>query len=113
MSGLYSVVVIDINGCSDTSSNFTVTGGGTTGIGATPTVNGIRIYPNPATTVLSVDAPEKVNIRLLSIDGKLLIEQNNATTIDVSMLPNALYLIMIYDDNNLLLTTSKFVKTDQ
>ncbi len=112
-NGLYSVVVTDINGCTDTSSSFMVTGGGTTGIGATPTVTGIRIYPNPVTSVLSVEAAEKVNVRLLSIDGKVLIEQKDATSIDVSMLPNALYLIMIYDENNLLLMTSKFVKADQ
>ena len=111
-SGLYSVVVTDINGCTDTSAGYTIHSG-TTGVGTTQSVADIRIYPNPATSVLTIDAPEKVNISLLSVDGKVLIEQKDATTIDVSMLPNGLYLIMIYDENNILMMNSKFVKTAQ
>ena len=116
-SGYYTVVVTDINGCSVTSGGYTVTGGG--GGGGGTAVNNvsantnIRIYPNPATSVLTVDAPAKVNVSLLSVDGKLLIEQKDAHNIDISQLANGMYLIMIYDENNMLLNTSKFVKTEQ
>lgn len=116
-NGLYSVVVTDINGCSDTSSGYIISGGGggggTTGVASTPSVSGVRIYPNPATSVLTIEASEKVNATILTVDGRTAIEQKDATTIDVSMLPNALYIIMIYDENNVLLMTSKFVKANQ
>ena len=115
-NGIYSVIVTDINGCSDTSSGYIISGsggGGTTGIATTPSASNIRIYPNPATSVLTIDAGIKVNATILSIDGRMVIEQKDATTIDISMLPDALYIIMVYDENNLLLMTSKFVKTEQ
>jgi len=118
-NGLYSVVVTDVNGCSDTSSGYVISGGsgggggGTTGISSTPSVSGVRIYPNPATSVLTIEASVKVNATVLTVDGRTAIEQQGATTLDVSRLPNALYIIMIYDENNVLLMTSKFVKADQ
>ena len=110
-AGNYTVVVTDINGCSDTSAVHTI-GGGTTGINNVA-VAGIKVYPNPATSILTVDAPVKVNVSLLGVDGKLLIQQNDAHTINISQLANGMYMIMIYDENNLLLSTSKFVKTEQ
>jgi uncharacterized protein YjdB len=113
--GFYTVVVTDINGCTDTASGYTISagGGGGTGVSTVASGGNIRIFPNPATSALTIDAPMKVNVSLLSIDGKTLISQKDATTIDISPLPNGMYLIMIYDENDTLLRTSKFVKADQ
>jgi hypothetical protein len=77
---------------------------------ATITATEIRIYPNPAASVLSVESPVKVNITILSVDGKVLITKNAATSVDVSGLANGTYLVKIYDENNALLLTTKFVK---
>ena len=114
-SGYYTVVVTDINGCTDTSGGYTIGtgGGGGTGVGSVANGGNIRIFPNPATSALTIDAPMKVNVSLLSVDGKTLISQKDATTIDISALPNGMYLIMIYDENDTLIRTSKFVKTEQ
>ena len=118
-NGYYTVEVMDINGCSVTSPvGYSITnhgsgGGGTTGVGNTAGNTDIRIYPNPATSILTVDAPEKVNVSLLGVDGKLLIQQADAHNIDISQLANGMYMIMVYDENNLLLTSSKFVKSAQ
>ncbi len=112
--GDYTVVVTDINGCTDTSSAYLLGGGGGgTGVGSVANSGNIRIFPNPATSVLTIDAPMKVNVSLLSIDGKTLISQKDATTIDISTLADGMYLIMIYNENDVLLRTSKFVKAEQ
>ena len=72
----------------------------------------ISIYPNPAVSVLHIDAPVKVNIAVMSADGKIITKQNDVTDIDVSNLANGLYMIMIYDQDNALLKTSKFIKAN-
>ena len=73
----------------------------------------IRIFPNPATSVLTIDAPMNVNVSILSVDGKTLIAQKSANSIDISQLANGMYLIMIYNETDMLLMTSKFVKSEQ
>ena len=106
-SGLYQVVVADANGCHDTAS-FVY--GSTTGITTQNSAKAIRIYPNPATSVLYVDAPGKVFVSILSPDGKVLIEHKEAISINVGGLANGVYMIMIYDENSTLVKTDRFVK---
>ena len=109
--GAYTVVVTDANGCSDTSLAYTA-GGPSTGFGTQTSAQNINVYPNPTTAMLHIDAPVKVNVTVLSIDGKVLLEQKAVIDIDVSNLADGMYLIMIYDEHNLLLKTTKFAKAE-
>ena len=72
----------------------------------------VGIYPNPAVSILHIEAPVKVNVSVVSPDGKVVIEQKATTDIDVRSLASGLYMIMIYDENNALLKVSKFIKAD-
>jgi hypothetical protein len=72
--------------------------------------NNIKIYPNPASTVLYTDAPGKVNVGISSIEGKLLIRKDNTAQIDLSQLANGTYLVRIYDEKGILLKIEKLVK---
>ncbi len=72
----------------------------------------IGIYPNPAVSVLHIQAPMVVNVTVVSPDGKVVVDQKATTDIDVSNLASGLYMIMIYDENNALLKVSKFIKAD-
>jgi uncharacterized protein YjdB len=72
----------------------------------------ISVYPNPATSFLNIDASIKVNVSVLSIDGKILIQQKGATSVNVRNLANGMYIIMIYDENNQLVKTTKFAKSE-
>ena len=113
--GFYTVVVTDMNGCSDTATGYTISGGsgGGTAVGTVANSSSIRIFPNPATSVLTIDAPMNVNVSILSVDGKTLISQKDANSIDISQLANGMYMILIYNENDILLMTSKFVKSVQ
>jgi hypothetical protein len=70
----------------------------------------IKVFPNPASAVLQIESPVKVNIAIVSVDGKVLIEQADASVIDISGLANGMYLLKIYDEQNSLIKTDKFVK---
>ena len=111
-AGVYKVEVWDAAGCFDTSVSYTVSGSGTNGVNTIVGGMDIKVYPNPASTMVHIDAPVKVNVSVLSIDGKLLIEQKDAGNVDVSNLANGMYIIMVYDDNRMLLKTTKFAKVE-
>ena len=81
-----------------------------TQVGAVNGTDEIKIFPNPASTILNIDAAVQVIVTVMSIDGKVLIRQNNATIINVSGLAGGMYLVMIYDEQNALLKAAKFVK---
>jgi hypothetical protein len=81
-----------------------------TGVNNVATAAAVQLFPNPATNVLNVVAAQNVNVAILSIDGKKLIEQKNAKNINVSSLVAGMYLVQVSDANNVLIQTTKFVK---
>jgi uncharacterized protein YjdB len=107
--GTYTVKVHDTHGCYDSSDAYIFA---PSGVGTAPQIADINVYPNPAASVLHVAATGIVNIRVTTMDGKMVTEQKRAKDIDVSKLPNGLYMIMIYDENNQLLKTTKFAKAE-
>jgi len=109
-NGNYTVTVTDVSGCSGTSSEYTVTG--VKVVNVSPKASEISIYPNPATSVVNVSAPFNVNISVLSVEGKLILQKTDTKSIDISQLANGMYMINIYDDTNSLLMTERLVKSN-
>ncbi len=117
-----TVTITFANGCSaPVSATFTlsVTAGGgcngfpktaPSGVAAVKNLTNVQFYPNPTNNVLNIKAAQIVNVTVESIDGKSLLHQDNAKAIDVSKLASGMYLIRVYDVNNTLIKTSKFVK---
>lgn len=91
--GHYSLTVTNDHGCAGTSADSVITGLGVSSIAK----KHIRIYPNPASSIVKIDAPEPVNVTLHAIDGKLIFKQDNASSIDVSSLANGTYMLLISD----------------
>jgi hypothetical protein len=107
-SGDYTVTVTDSNGCSGTSAIYSPT----TGIHETGTEKYVRIYPNPATDWLYIDAKVPVTVSVSTIEGKLLIDRSAQKKISIADLPAGLYLLRFYDKNTgVLLFTEKLVTT--
>jgi hypothetical protein len=97
--------VTDANGCSDTSAAQPVT----LSVGNIPSNEQIRLYPNPATSVLHIDAPVAVNIAIYGIDGRKVIDQQNATTVDISRLAAGTYQMKLTDKDGNAISTEKLV----
>jgi hypothetical protein len=111
-STYYTVTVTDVNGCARTSDTFWVLLADTS-LAVHPVVTpayDIRIYPNPASSIIHIDAPVKVFVSVLNIDGSILIDHQEAISLNVGGLNNGNYILMIYDENNHLLKTEKLVK---
>ena len=108
-NGSYNVVVSDANGCVDTSASYVINNI-VSEVNTVINTDKISIYPNPATSVINIDAPQLVNVKILSPDGKVIIAQNNTKQVNVASLANGLYFIELYDTNQILLKTAKFTK---
>jgi hypothetical protein len=91
--GFYSVVVTDALGCSATSPVQQMTALEVGNIN----VMSVKLYPNPVENILLVEAAKAVNISINAIDGKQLLKADNAKSIDLSHLPQGLYLVRITD----------------
>jgi hypothetical protein len=106
----YQVVVTDANGCTDTSAVWIV--GGVPSLGIHPSVNvkEIRIYPNPASTIVHIEAPVRVLVSIMGADGSVLIDRKEAVSLNIGQLSDGMYMVLVYDENNNLLKTEKLIK---
>ncbi len=109
-SGSYKVAVTDTNGCQSYSDVYLYTGGATTFV-QNENKDGIRIYPNPAHTVVHVESAVQVRAVISGIDGRIIVNIAVAKDIDISNFADGIYMIMLYDDNGSMLKAEKLVKT--
>jgi hypothetical protein len=75
---------------------------------ASPLVNSIKVYPNPASTLLQIELekPGYYTAKLSSVAGQAIVSPTTGT-IDISALANGVYILTIYDSNNKLISTNK------
>ena len=95
-SGSYAVIV-NKNGCYDTSNCYTVSI--PTGIeNLSINNNSVKLFPNPADEKLRIEMTNSVieKISIIDVSGRIILERKLAETtaiIDVQQLPNGLYLV--------------------
>lgn len=104
--GTYTVMVTDVNGCEGTSAPVEVSTLGLDG----SRLPQVLIYPNPATTVVHVEAPIPVQIRITSMEGKVILTETKTNTLNVEHLAVGLYMIRVTDKNNNLLKVERWSK---
>ena len=73
----------------------------------------ISIFPNPTTDMCIVAAPVAVNITVSGIDGKIIMQIDNAKKIDIGTLTSGLYILRITDKNGMFLKNEKLIKVSQ
>jgi hypothetical protein len=109
-TGIYTVVVFNVAGCSNTSVNFDYTG---TGIDNILAQNGISIYPNPVNDFLHIQLRVATKVFVYDISGKLvqsIILPSGAGNIDMQDFVTGLYLIRFSDLNGNMLGSCKVSK---
>jgi trimeric autotransporter adhesin len=108
--GTYYLVVIDTNGCQSAAASITVTRLPNEGVVALAGKD-INVFPNPAQTTIQIVSPIMVRAVVGSMDGKTLIDQPNATSVDISKLADGVYTLMLYDAAGNKVKADKLVKT--
>jgi polyhydroxybutyrate depolymerase len=64
------------------------------------TTNHLSISPNPATNTLSINNAEPSNLYVYNLQGQLLLQTNNATSISVASLANGTYYLQMRNASN-------------
>lgn len=105
ITGSYAVEVTDTNGCKAMSADYIPTS-----IASMNVHPEIRIYPNPVTDVLVIDAPYKVAVTIRSIDGKTLQQLYDVKDVDMSRYASGLYFVRLTNEAGVMICERKLVK---
>ena len=68
----------------------------------------INIYPNPANNLIHFST--KSNVEIMNLTGRVVASYINVSTIDISQLPEGIYLANFLDDKGVIIQRSKVVK---
>ena len=68
----------------------------------------IRLYPNPARSTLTIEAPLPLHARITNLAGQVLL-QSDAPTLDISTLAAGVYFVRLADRNGLPVKVEKLV----
>lgn len=106
--GVYYVVVGNTSGCKGESTHLLFN----QSMVSTPSVSQVqvKIYPNPSTETVYIEAPVKVRAVISGVDGKIEMERADATEMNISKLASGLYFITLYDAAGTKIVVQKLVK---
>jgi hypothetical protein len=111
-TGDYTVRVTDTNGCQSVATAFILSSLHTTGVQQLNS-GAISIYPNPARDLVMISGGHQLKAIINSVDGRRLMEQEDAQQIDISQLANGTYMIMLYDKTGQLVKAASIVKSSE
>jgi hypothetical protein len=70
----------------------------------------VKVYPNPASSIVYIESSVRVRAVVAGIDGKALLAQDDAKEINISMLADGMYFITLYNDDKQPIATRKLLK---
>jgi polyhydroxybutyrate depolymerase len=68
----------------------------------------IKLFPNPVTEKLFIEGLSEANVKVINLVGEMIIQKNNANSIDVSSLNSGIYFLQITSGNTQ--SVIKFIK---
>ena len=108
-NGDYKVQVTDTNGCQSMSTVYPLKDWKGPNAVSNVQDGGIRIYPNPTTSIVHIESHQPIRVVITSVDGKVLADLFESD-IDVSHLSNGVYFINVYNREGQRIATQKAVK---
>jgi hypothetical protein len=100
-AGVFEVTVANTFGCVAASMPLDYAGCGP---------EDLELFPNPVTGALTIIWCRKVTARISTIDGREVGRVSDADKLVMRNLPAGMYLLSVYDNNGILVKTSKIVK---
>jgi len=96
-NGIYVVRTTDVNGCVNVYSAGYQFGVPTKLNSNTNALNNFEIFPNPSTGIVNLNfkSTENYTVKVYSINGRLMLIENNVSSIDLSSFHNGLYFINV------------------
>lgn len=92
-NGTYAVIVTTNEGCTDTSSCYSIK---TLDLMDSEEIKNISIYPNPTSGLVTIgNVTGEVHVCVIDMQGKKIIE-SDGTTVDLSILSPGMYTIEVY-----------------
>jgi hypothetical protein len=71
----------------------------------------LKIYPNPVYDLLTIELEEEItSVNIISLDGRILLNESTKNIIDVSSLSAGIYFVEVKTDRNSY--RKKIVKTN-
>lgn len=110
-NGGYAVFVTDVNNCTNYSQVYFLNNVGVGG----PLLSGasIKVFPNPVRNTLNIEAPAVVNVTIRDLTGREVMKVSDARQIDMSILSDGAYMLMISDKNGNMVKTDKVMKVSE
>lgn len=106
----YQVVVGVGADCKDTSAIYPVTN--ITSIKLVEIKDQIHVYPNPVKDLIYIEAPVKIDVGLVSIEGKIIRNEKDVVKLSVQDLSKGIYFLHIRNQEGRLIKVEKFVKSE-
>lgn len=106
-NGYYTVRYTDTNGCTGTSAAYFV---GDLGIATQPLANEISVYPDPASSIVTIKSPVAVNIVLTDLLGAKVLSGSHVQEFDISTLPDGIYILRIFTVDGIPLKEQRLLK---
>jgi len=107
-NGDYRVAITTANDCPDTSDVYEVRNVGVEDL--MTYAASMKIYPNPARKMIYISSPLRFDVRILSVEGKLVRSEHAVNAVAVGDLTPGLYFLKVHDADGNLLRTEKFIK---
>lgn len=109
-NGLYRCI-ISVPSCTLTSNTATLTVTDANSINELYLLQNITIYPNPASTEITINSSVKfTTIKIVNTIGQTILTKESSNSALVSTLSNGIYFIELYDEKGKLLKIGKFIK---
>lgn len=110
--GAYTVAVKDdtANNCPGFSEAYIYTG---LGVNRSAAAEQIRLYPNPASDIVKIDAPVAVNVMVTTMEGKVVYIGTDVKELSTASWVDGIYQIIIRDSSGAYLKTEKLTKINR
>ena len=108
LNGVYYAIVTNAPDCDGISDSVTITG---LKVSDLLTQSGVFVFPNPAKDLITIKAPFTVTVRLMDLQGRLLLRKTETNNLDIHSLPDGSFNLSVYRIDGSLIGTRIITKS--